>query len=352
VRTIAIAWQVLFVLGLTGTTAYPQAWRNATSFSKVSLRGLTTRQRAEALEMLREEDCTCGCGMKLAQCLVDDPNCPLSPRLGQHVASLAARNHSALSITRGVWYRQMVSRDVANADPGGFVKGTSRQNSNVVYYEFETCKSGRYQCDKCNRWHREIGASEAWPLDYPNRLQSVLERFRRYHSDWLTSSEIAATENNIIGQLNRIDRFQGSDQELYRSLAADLRSGFEKLDRAVIRHFERLGKSARLAGPSPCAAPAGRFDGGVEITTTPARAELFYLDERRFDIIYPLKMVNSNRRVWDELGSTTGVFRRKLPPGEYRVYSWWSGVRRYTYSRKLSIPEGSSATIRVSLSAY
>ena len=104
-KHICILVGTLLAFLLCSTETYAQAWRNATSFSRVSLNHLSSAQRAEALKMLREEGCPCGCGMKLAQCLVDDPTCPVSPRLGKHVAELAARNHSALSITRGRWYR-------------------------------------------------------------------------------------------------------------------------------------------------------------------------------------------------------------------------------------------------------
>lgn len=39
---------------------------------------LTAAQKATALKLLRQQDCPCGCGMKVAQCRIVDPNCAYS----------------------------------------------------------------------------------------------------------------------------------------------------------------------------------------------------------------------------------------------------------------------------------
>ena len=47
----------------------------------VDLSGLTGEQRTLALKVLNSSDCECGCGMTVAQCRVEDQNCPRSPIL-------------------------------------------------------------------------------------------------------------------------------------------------------------------------------------------------------------------------------------------------------------------------------
>ena len=44
----------------------------------VDLSTLTAEKRATVLQALNSEHCTCGCGLTLAQCRVDDPTCDVS----------------------------------------------------------------------------------------------------------------------------------------------------------------------------------------------------------------------------------------------------------------------------------
>jgi hypothetical protein len=39
--------------------------------------------RAKVLEQLNSEHCSCGCGLTLAQCRIDDPTCSVSLPLAQ-----------------------------------------------------------------------------------------------------------------------------------------------------------------------------------------------------------------------------------------------------------------------------
>jgi thiol-disulfide isomerase/thioredoxin len=58
----------------------------------VDLTGLAGERRDEALKALNTEHCTCGCGLTLAQCRLDDPDCSVSLPLAQDlVKQIAAR---------------------------------------------------------------------------------------------------------------------------------------------------------------------------------------------------------------------------------------------------------------------
>ena len=58
----------------------------------IDLSKLSPERRAEALQALNSEHCTCGCGLTLAQCRVDDPDCSVSLPLAQElVKKLAAK---------------------------------------------------------------------------------------------------------------------------------------------------------------------------------------------------------------------------------------------------------------------
>ena len=63
----------------------------ATEIPGVSLAGLTPKQREDALKQLNNEKCTCGCGLTLAQCRINDPICKISQPAAQKVVDDIAK---------------------------------------------------------------------------------------------------------------------------------------------------------------------------------------------------------------------------------------------------------------------
>jgi len=57
---------------------FGQDWTTATSLPKVDLSGLTPAQTTHALKLMRQMDCSCRCGMKVAECRMKDPSCAYS----------------------------------------------------------------------------------------------------------------------------------------------------------------------------------------------------------------------------------------------------------------------------------
>lgn len=56
----------------------------------IDLSTLSPERRAEALQALNTEHCTCGCGLTLAQCRLDDPDCTVSLPLAQDLVKKIA----------------------------------------------------------------------------------------------------------------------------------------------------------------------------------------------------------------------------------------------------------------------
>ncbi|OFV97764.1 MAG: hypothetical protein A3F68_12885 [Acidobacteria bacterium RIFCSPLOWO2_12_FULL_54_10] len=59
--------------------------KNATELPGIDLTVLSTEQKETALRQLNEQSCTCGCGLTLAQCRINDTSCPVSLELAQHL---------------------------------------------------------------------------------------------------------------------------------------------------------------------------------------------------------------------------------------------------------------------------
>ena len=48
--------------------------------------------QAEVLKTLNTEHCTCGCGLTVAQCRLDDPDCTVSLPLAQQLVDRIAKS--------------------------------------------------------------------------------------------------------------------------------------------------------------------------------------------------------------------------------------------------------------------
>jgi len=66
---------------LTALLLFAQDWTTSTALPNVDFAGLTPAQKTKVLKLLRENNCTCGCGMKMAECRMKDPNCSYSKNL-------------------------------------------------------------------------------------------------------------------------------------------------------------------------------------------------------------------------------------------------------------------------------
>lgn len=63
----------------------------ATEIPGVELAKLTPEQRTAALKALNEDSCTCGCGLTLAACRINDPECGVSLPLARTLAERIAK---------------------------------------------------------------------------------------------------------------------------------------------------------------------------------------------------------------------------------------------------------------------
>ena len=95
-RTITqILTLVVFTLPLF---AQAPDWKTATELPQVDMSALDAEQKTQALKILREQKCQCPCGMFIAQCRIDDRNCPVSPGLAATVVKGVAsgKSHDAI----------------------------------------------------------------------------------------------------------------------------------------------------------------------------------------------------------------------------------------------------------------
>lgn len=83
---IPISLTISSLLLASGLSVWGQEWQAVTALPDVDLSGLNDSQAPAALKMLRENDCNCGCNLKIAECRVKDPQCSYSKGLANAVA--------------------------------------------------------------------------------------------------------------------------------------------------------------------------------------------------------------------------------------------------------------------------
>ena len=90
----AALWVRLGIFLLASTALFGQAWKTASTLPGVDTSHLTAAQKVLALKVLREQGCSCGCNMKVAECRVVDPGCAYSTGMSAAVVDAIAHGKS------------------------------------------------------------------------------------------------------------------------------------------------------------------------------------------------------------------------------------------------------------------
>ena len=159
-----------------------QDWKTATTLAGVDFSGLTVKQKATALKILRENACTCGCGRTMAQCRVEDPACSYSVGLAATVIqaikdgktpekAIEAANTSRYGAAHP---SQILDAAVKVPVAGSPVTGPS--DAPITIVEFSD-----FQCPYCIQAVPEI---EALLKVYPKQVKLIFKQFPlEIHSD-------------------------------------------------------------------------------------------------------------------------------------------------------------------------
>lgn len=89
----------LFIALFAALICFGQAnWQAVTDLPGVDWKGLPAAKKQSALRFMQAEGCTCGCGMKLAECRVKDPSCAVSRKLTAVVVKETANGKNDAAI--------------------------------------------------------------------------------------------------------------------------------------------------------------------------------------------------------------------------------------------------------------
>jgi protein-disulfide isomerase len=73
-------------------------WQTVTDLPGVDWKGLGAAKKQAALRLMQAEGCSCGCGMKVAECRVKDPSCGVSRKLSGSIVKLTGEGKDNAAI--------------------------------------------------------------------------------------------------------------------------------------------------------------------------------------------------------------------------------------------------------------
>jgi protein-disulfide isomerase len=154
---------------------FAQDWQTATSLPAVDLGGLTPAQQTKALRVMRAQECSCGCGMKIAECRVKDPTCGFSKGMASvavaaikkgktEAGAIAAAKASEFAKTpEGKLLDKAVNIPTANSP------STGPANARITLVEFSD-----FQCPFC---YKAVAHLNTLLKAYPTQVKLIFKQF-------------------------------------------------------------------------------------------------------------------------------------------------------------------------------
>lgn len=196
-----------------------ESWQTSNDVPGVDLSGASAIVKPAILKTLREQDCNCGCNLKIAECRTKDPNCSYSKALANAVASdfiNGKTNEQVFARLRelqknGPKAPKLLEDAVTLSTKGAPSRGP--ESAKITIVEFSD-----FQCPYC-----ALAGPKALALaaKYPNDVKLV---FKQFPLDFHSNAGIAAEA----------------------SLAAHAQGKFWQLHDKMFANYRRLSKTSIL----------------------------------------------------------------------------------------------------------
>ena len=155
---------------------FAQDWKTLVKLPDVDLSGLSPVRARAVLRLLRNHDCTCGCGMKIAECRVKDPGCAYSKGVSAAMADAIRagknENDAIAAAKESRWGKgpqppKMLEAAVKIPTAGSPVMGPA--DAPVTLVEFSD-----FQCPYCSL---AVGKLNAVLKAYPKQVKLIFKQF-------------------------------------------------------------------------------------------------------------------------------------------------------------------------------
>ena len=191
---------------VTSLSLLAQNWKSADSLPSVDLSHLTAPQKVSALKIMREQGCSCGCNMKIAECRVVDPSCSYSTGLAAAIVqglSQGKSENDVIASLRPKLLEDPVTIPVAGAPYIGPEKAP------ITIVEFSD-----FQCPYCKAAIPEISAILK---NFPTQVKLIFKQYpleTHSHADLAAAAAVAAHKQGKFWALH--DAMFATNEDLTR----------------------------------------------------------------------------------------------------------------------------------------
>jgi protein-disulfide isomerase len=190
----------LAALTLGAQTPSPDAWKTAETLGNVDLSELTPVQKKAVLKILREEDCSCQCGMKTAECIMKDTNCSYSRTIAKIAIQGVKDGKSLMEISKlmdaspKAHRPKLLEEPVKIAVDGAPVKGPA--DARITLVEFSD-----FECPYCSAAEKQVDIVMA---AYPKDVKLVYKQFplsMHPHAETAAEASLAARDQGKFWEM-------------------------------------------------------------------------------------------------------------------------------------------------------
>jgi protein-disulfide isomerase len=171
------AWRTLAALLLMAGCLMAQS-ANSDSLPGVDFSGLTAAQKTTVMKLLKQQDCSCHCGMKIAECRVNDPGCAYSTGLAaamiEAIKKGGSESDAIQAAAKSKWAQgppaqstQLLDAPVAIPVTGSPVTGPA--SAPITLVEFSD-----FQCPYCVAATPEL---HALLKAYPTQVKLIFKQY-------------------------------------------------------------------------------------------------------------------------------------------------------------------------------
>ena len=202
-------WAITLCLSLTAVAVWAQkpaassAAKLPDMLGNVDLSGLTPVQKKAVLKLLHEEDCSCQCGLKTADCILQDPSCSYSRALAGIAIKGVKDGKALLEISKLMdaspkVHRPKVLEDPVNVPVAG-APSLGPGDARITLVEFSD-----FECPYCALAVKQVKALMA---AYPKDIRLFYKQFplsMHPHAQMAAEAALAANEQGKFWEMHDV----------------------------------------------------------------------------------------------------------------------------------------------------
>ncbi len=265
---------LLTALALGAQTPSPDAWKTSETLGNVDLSELTPVQKKAVLKILREEDCSCQCGMKTAECIMKDSNCSYSRALAKIAIQGVKDGKPLMEISKEMDASPKAHRPKLLEDPvkipvaGSPVKGP--EDARITLVEFSD-----FECPFCSAAVKQV---DIVMKAYPKDVKLIYKQFplsMHPHAELAAEASLAAREQGKFWEMYELlfKNFRQLSRDSILGMAKDLGLDLDKFQsdldsgkyKAIVEKDIADGEAANVYGTPAFYINGKQYNGEVTL---------------------------------------------------------------------------------------